>query len=83
MTFVENQDGSSCRQWSSPVSAGPGQITIDTSHAAVGLIDVLWGRGDMTDDLGLPQPPYVPGGEVADTVREICEGVEGFVSASL
>lgn len=37
----------------------------------------------MTDDLGLPQPPYVPGGEVADTVREICEGVEGFVSASL
>jgi NADPH2:quinone reductase len=37
----------------------------------------------MTDDPGLPQPPYVPGGEIAGTVREIGEGVEGFVSASL
>jgi len=27
---------------------GPGQITIDTSHAAVGLIDVLLRRGDIT-----------------------------------
>jgi hypothetical protein len=33
---------------------GPGQITIDTSHAGVGLIDVLLRRGDMTDNPGLP-----------------------------
>src|ERR1700709_1565154 len=57
---------------------GPGQLTIDTSHAAVGLIDVLLRRGDMRDNPGLPQPPYVPGGEVAGSVREIGEGVEGF-----
>jgi NADPH2:quinone reductase len=58
---------------------GPGQIAIDTSHAAVGLIDVLLRRGDMRDNPGLPQPPYVPGGEVAGTIREIGNGVEGFV----
>jgi NADPH:quinone reductase len=57
---------------------GPGQITIDTSHAAVGLIDVFLRRGDMGDNPGLPQPPFVPGGEVAGTVREVGEGVEGF-----
>jgi NADPH:quinone reductase len=57
---------------------GPGQVAIDTSHAAVGLIDVLIRRGDMKDNAGLPQPPYVPGGEVAGTIRAIGEGVEGF-----
>jgi NADPH2:quinone reductase len=57
---------------------GPGQIAIATSHAAIGLIDVLLRRGDMRDNPGLPQPPYVPGGEVAGTVREIGEGVKGF-----
>jgi NADPH:quinone reductase len=57
---------------------GPGQVAIDTSHAAVGLIDILLRRGDMKDNPGLPQPPYVPGGEVAGTVREIGAGVEGL-----
>lgn len=37
----------------------------------------------MTDDLGLPQPPYVPGGEVAGTVREIGEASRVSVSANL
>src|ERR1700736_2464059 len=56
---------------------GPGQITIDTSHAAVGLIDVLLRRGDMPKRPGLPQPPLVPGLEVAGTVRQLGNGVEG------
>jgi NADPH:quinone reductase len=57
---------------------GPGQIAINTTHAAVGLIDVLLRRGDMADNPGLPQPPFVPGGEVAGTVRALGDGVEGF-----
>lgn len=57
---------------------GPGQLTIDTTHVAVGLIDVLLRRGDHADNPGLPQPPFVPGGEVAGTVRAIGAGVEGF-----
>jgi NADPH2:quinone reductase len=57
---------------------GPGQITIDTSHAAVGLIDVLLRRGDMANRSGLPQPPFVPGLEVAGRVRQLGNGVEGF-----
>jgi NADPH:quinone reductase len=57
---------------------GPGQVSIDTSHAAVGLVDVLLRRGDMSDNPGLPQPPFVPGGEVAGTVRELGPGVSGL-----
>ncbi|WP_028800322.1 quinone oxidoreductase family protein [Streptomyces sp. 142MFCol3.1] len=55
-----------------------GQITIDTSHAAVGLVDALFRRGDLADRPGFPQPPFVPGLEVAGTVRELGEGVTGF-----
>jgi NADPH:quinone reductase len=57
---------------------GPGQISIDTTHAAVGLIDVFLRRGDMANTAGLPQPPFVPGGEVAGTVRELGAGVIGL-----
>ncbi|MFD8045483.1 zinc-binding alcohol dehydrogenase family protein [Streptomyces chartreusis] len=57
---------------------GPGQIAIDVTHAAVGLIDVYLRQGLFKDALGLPQPPYVPGLEVAGTVRALGEGVTGF-----
>ncbi|MFE1251202.1 zinc-binding alcohol dehydrogenase family protein [Streptomyces sp. NPDC058735] len=57
---------------------GPGQITIDTTHAAVGLIDVFFRRGDLAGRPELPQPPFVPGAEVAGTVREVGEGVTDF-----
>jgi NADPH2:quinone reductase len=57
---------------------GPGQITIDTSHAAVGLIDVFFRRGDLAERPGFPRPPFVPGLEVAGTVRELGEGVTSF-----
>jgi NADPH2:quinone reductase len=53
-------------------------VAIDTSHAAVGLVDVFLRRGDMAGQSGLPQPPFVPGLEVAGTVREVGEGVEDF-----
>ena len=57
---------------------GPGQVAIDVSHAAVGLIDVYIRQGLYKDREGLPRPPYVPGLEVAGTVRALGEGVTGF-----
>jgi NADPH2:quinone reductase len=57
---------------------GPGQVAIDVTHAAVGLVDVYLRQGLYRDREGLPQPPYVPGLEVAGTVRALGEGVTGF-----
>jgi NADPH:quinone reductase len=57
---------------------GPGQISIDTSHAAVGLIDVFFRRGDRAGQPGYPRPPFVPGLEVAGTVRDLGDGVTEF-----
>jgi NADPH2:quinone reductase len=57
---------------------GPGQVAIDVSHAAVGLVDVYIRQGLYKDRAGLPQPPYVPGLEVAGTIRALGEGVKGF-----
>jgi NADPH2:quinone reductase len=54
---------------------GPGQVAIDVSHAAVGLVDVYIRQGRYRDRAGLPQPPYVPGLEVAGTVRALGAGV--------
>jgi NADPH2:quinone reductase len=59
-------------------ASGPGEVAIEVSHAAVGLIDVYIRQGLYQDRPGLPQPPYVPGLEVAGTVRELGEGVAGF-----
>lgn len=55
-----------------------GEVTIDVTHAAVGLVDVFLRRGDYRHLAGLPQPPYVPGLEVAGIVREIGERVTGL-----
>ncbi|MDT7564540.1 MAG: hypothetical protein QOD82_1787 [Pseudonocardiales bacterium] len=60
-----------------PVPA-PGQVAIDVSHAPVGLIDVYIRQGLYKDRDGLPRPPYVPGLEVAGTIRALGEGVQGF-----
>jgi NADPH2:quinone reductase len=59
---------------------GPGQIAIDVTHSAVGLIDVLLRQGFFKDRPGMPQPPFVPGLEVAGTVRALGEGVTGFTT---
>jgi len=57
---------------------GPGEIAIDVTHAAVGLIDVFLRQGLYKDRPGLPQAPFVPGLEVAGTVRALGDGVTGF-----
>ena len=43
---------------------GPGQVAIDVTYAAVGLVDIYIRQGLYKDRAGLPQPPYVPGLEV-------------------
>jgi NADPH2:quinone reductase len=55
-----------------------GQLSIDVSHAAVGMIDVIFRRGDLAEDDRFPSPPFVPGIEVAGFVREVGEGVDTF-----
>lgn len=57
---------------------GPGQISIDVTHAAVGMIDVIFRRGDLEGDDRYPAPPFVPGIEIAGTVRAVGAGVEQF-----
>src|SRR3979490_3033690 len=39
---------------------GPGQVAIDVSHAAVGLIDVYIRPGLYEGRQGPPPPPYAP-----------------------
>ena len=40
---------------------GPGQVAIDVTYAAVGLVDIYIRQGLYKDRPGLPQPPYVLG----------------------
>jgi len=57
---------------------GPGEIAVNVTHAAVGLVDVFIRQGLFKDRSGLPQPPFVPGLEAAGTVRELGHGVTDF-----
>lgn len=57
---------------------GPGEVSIDVTHAAVGLIDVYIRQGLFKDRDGVPQPPYTPGLEVAGTIRALGDDVNGF-----
>ncbi|SDU53016.1 quinone oxidoreductase family protein [Jiangella alkaliphila] len=57
---------------------GPGQVAIDVTHAAVGLIDLFFRQGRYKDRPGMPQPPFIPGLEVAGTVRALGAGVTGL-----
>jgi NADPH2:quinone reductase len=52
-----------------------GEVAINVTHAAVGMIDVIFRRGDRAGDPRFPSPPFVPGLEVAGTIRELGEGV--------
>lgn len=60
----------------------PGEVALDVTCAAVGLIDVFILQGLYCDRPALPQPPYVPGLEVAGRVRALGEGVAGLRPAS-
>lgn len=58
----------------------PGEVTIDVTHAAVGLVDTLFRRGDLKDapgELG-KKPPFVPGLEVVGKIRALGTGVHDF-----
>jgi NADPH:quinone reductase len=57
---------------------GPGEVSIDVAYAAVGLVDIFVRQGLYKERDGLPQPPYVPGLEVAGSIRELGDGVDGF-----
>ena len=59
---------------------GPGELSIDVTYAAVGLVDVFIRKGPYKDRKGLPQPAYVPGLEVAGSIRELGDGVDGFIA---
>jgi NADPH2:quinone reductase len=53
---------------------GPGQIAIDVRHAGINFIDVMARRGDPAY---AAQWPFVPGLEVAGTVRALGPDVDG------
>ena len=57
---------------------GPGEVTIDVTHSAVGMVDLFFRQGAFSQTPGMPQPPFVPGLEVTGTVRELGQGVTDF-----
>src|SRR5215208_3182610 len=54
---------------------GPGEVAIDVAYAGVNFIDVMARRGDAGYATGWP---FVPGLEVAGTVRELGPGADGL-----
>jgi len=54
---------------------GPGHVSIDVAHAGINFIDVMARRGDPGY---VSAWPYVPGLEVAGTIRELGAGVAGL-----
>ena len=55
---------------------GPGQLRIEVAAAGVNFADVMARMGLYPD---APKPPCVVGYEVAGTILELGEGVEGFM----
>jgi NADPH2:quinone reductase len=58
-----------------PVNAGPGQVVIDVKAIGCNFFDILITQGKYQVR---PELPFSPGAEVAGTVREVGEGVEGI-----
>jgi NADPH:quinone reductase len=65
-------DASATRRLPLP-EPGPGQIAVDVTCTGVNFIDVMARRGDPGY---APEWPFVPGLEIAGTVRELGPGVE-------
>lgn len=57
------------------VAAGPGEVAIDVRAIGCNFFDTLITRGKYQVR---PDLPFSPGAEVAGTVREVGQGVEGF-----
>src|SRR6476469_9129657 len=55
---------------------GPGQVRIDVAAAGINFADVMARMGLYPD---APKPPCVVGYEVAGTILELGEGVEGLM----
>ncbi|MFC8451887.1 zinc-binding alcohol dehydrogenase family protein [Kitasatospora sp. NPDC057223] len=74
MTAPGGAENSEVREVATP-RPGPGEISVDVAHAGLNFADVMARRGDA----GYASAwPYVPGIEVAGTVREVGPGVEGL-----
>jgi NADPH:quinone reductase len=58
-----------------PPTAGPGEVLIDVRAAGVNFPDVLITYGKYQFK---PDPPFVPGGEIAGLVSAVGPGVAGF-----
>ena len=56
-----------------PPPPGPGEIVVDVRAAGVNFPDVLLSHGKYQFK---PEPPFVPGGEVAGVVRAVGPGVD-------
>ena len=54
---------------------GAGELLVDVRAAGVNFPDVLLSRGKYQFK---PEPPFVPGGEIAGIVSAVGEGVSGF-----
>ena len=57
-----------------PLVPAPGQVVLDVHAAGVNFVDTLFIQGRYQIR---PDPPFVPGGEVAGTVAAVGEGVLG------
>ena len=56
---------------------GPGHVSIEVAYAGINFIDVMARRGDPGY---VPAWPYVPGLEVAGTIRELGAGVTSLAA---
>ncbi len=55
-----------------------GQVVIEVTHAAVGLIDVFIRKGHFKNVPGMASPPFVPGLEVVGVIKALGAGVTGL-----
>jgi NADPH2:quinone reductase len=54
-----------------------GSVVVDVEAAGVNYVDALFVRGEYQIK---PQPPFVPGGEVAGSVSAVGDGVDGIAA---
>jgi NADPH2:quinone reductase len=69
-------DRTQVREISDPLP-GTGEVSIDVGYAGINFIDVMARRGDPGY---APSWPYVPGLEVAGTIRQVGGGVTGLAA---
>ncbi|MFJ8094908.1 quinone oxidoreductase family protein [Streptomyces griseofuscus] len=74
MTAPGGSENSEIREIAEP-RPGAGQVSVAVTYAGLNFVDVMARRGDAGY---VPAWPYLPGKEVAGTVRAIGEGVAGL-----